>query len=41
LASGSTIKYISPPLPPSPPSGPPAATYFSLLNVTAPLPPVS
>ena len=36
---GSTSKYTSPPFPPSPPSGPPAATYFSLLNDIAPSPP--
>ena len=40
FAFGSTLKYMLPPLPPSPPSGPPAATYFSLLNVIAPSPPL-
>ena len=36
----STLKMMLPPFPPSPPSGPPSGTYFSLLNVIAPAPPV-
>ncbi|MPM75514.1 hypothetical protein SDC9_122507 [bioreactor metagenome] len=39
LKSLSTSNITLAPLPPSPPSGPPAGTYFSLLNDTAPFPP--
>ena len=35
----SALKMIWPPRPPSPPSGPPRGIYFSLLKLTAPLPP--
>ena len=31
---------MSPPFPPFPPAGPPLSTYFSLLQATAPFPPL-
>src|SRR5699024_10321209 len=39
LRPKSTSNITLAPFPPSPPSGPPAGTYFSLLNDTAPFPP--